>query len=85
MHSKTCKVYNDSTIRVNNLKYEVPYKYVGQKIEIRYYVENPKELIIYKEGKRREICKIVDVKANSKIIRKNNINYEKMINKESEE
>lgn len=85
MHSKKCKVYNDSTIRINNEKYEVPYKYVGQKIEIRYYVENPKEITIYKDGKKYEKCKIVDVKANSRIERKNNINYEKMINKESEE
>lgn len=85
MHSKTCKVYNDSTIRINNLKYEVPYKYVSQKIEVRYYVENPKEIIIYKDGKKCEKCKIVDVKSNSKIYRKNNIDYEKMLNKESEE
>ena len=85
MHSRTCKVYNDSTIRINNEKYEVPYKYVGQKIEIRYYVENPKEIVIYKDGKRCEKCKLVDVKSNSKIYRKNNIDYEKMLNKESEE
>ena len=85
MHSRTCKVYNDSTIRINNEKYEVPYKYVGQKIEVRYYVDNPKEIIIYVDGKKCEKCKIVDVKANSKIYRKNNINYEKMVNKESEE
>ena len=85
MHSKTCKVYNDSTIRINNEKYEVPYKYVGQKIEIRYYVNKEHEIIIYKEGIRYETCKKVDVKTNSKIIRKANINYEKMINKESEE
>ena len=85
MHSKTCKVYNDSTIRINNEKYEVPYKYVSQKIEVRYYVENPKEIIIYKDGKKCEECKKVDVKANSKIRRQNNINYEKMLNKESEE
>lgn len=85
MHSRTCKVYNDSTIRINNEKYEVPYKYAGQKIEVRYYVENEKEIIIYKDGKRCEKCKLVDVKSNSKIYRKNNIDYEKMLNKESEE
>jgi len=84
MHSRECKVYNDSTIRINNEKYEVPYKYVGQKIEIRYYVETPKEIMIYKDGKRMEICKRVNVKENSKVIRKNNIDYEKMINKEGE-
>ena len=85
MHSRTCKVYNDSTIRINKEKYEVPYKYVGQKIEIRYYVEDPKAITIYKDGKRCEECKKVDVKANSKIYRKTNIDYEKMLNKESEE
>lgn len=85
MHSRLSKVYNDSTIQINNEKYEVPYKYVGQKIEVRYYVNNPKEIIIYEDGKRREICKLVDKKANSKVYRKNNIDYEKMLNKESEE
>ena len=85
MHSRLSKVYNDSTIQINNEKYEVPYKYVGQKIEVRYYVNNPKEIIIYRDGKRSEKCKIVDTKSNSKIQRKNNIDYEKMINKESEE
>lgn len=85
MHSRLSKVYNDSTIQINNEKYEVPYKYVGQKIEVRYYVNNPKEIIIYSDGKRCEKCKIVDKKSNSKIYRKNNIDYEKMINKESEE
>lgn len=85
MHSRTSKVYTDSTIHLNNDKYEVPYKYVGQKIEVRYYVSNPKEIIIYKDGKRCETCKLVDVKTNSKIYRKNNIDYEKMLNKESEE
>lgn len=85
MHSRLSKVYNDSTIQINNEKYEVPYKYVGQKIEVRYYVSNPKEIIIYKDGKRCETCKLVDKKANSKVYRKNNIDYDKMINKESEE
>ena len=85
MHSRLSKVYNDSTIQINNEKYEVPYKYVGQKIEVRYYVNNPKEIIIYSDGKRCEKCKIVDKKSNSKIYRKNNIDYEKIINKESEE
>lgn len=85
MHSRLSKVYNDSTIQINNEKYEVPYKYVGQKIEVRYYVSNPKEIIIYKDGKRCEACKLVDKKANSRVYRKNNIDYDKMINKESEE
>ena len=85
MHSRLSKVYNDSTIQINNEKYEVPYKYVGQKIEVRYYVSNPKEIIIYKDGKRCETCKLVDKKANSRVYRKNNIDYDKMINKESEE
>lgn len=85
MHSRLSKVYNDSTIQINNEKYEVPYKYVGEKIEVRYYVDKPKEIIIYRDGKRCETCKQVDKKANSKVYRKSNIDYEKMINKESEE
>lgn len=85
MHTGECKVYNDATIKINKERYEVPYRYVGQKIEIRYYVNNPKELIIYKDGVKKETCHIVDVKANSKIIRQDNIDYTKMINKEGDE
>ena len=85
MHTRECKVYNDATIKINKERYEVPYRYVGQKIEVRYYVKNPKELIIYKDGVKKETCQIVDVKANSKIIRQDNIDYSKMINKEGDE
>lgn len=84
MHCRKCKVYNNSTIKLNNEVYEVPYKYVGNKIEVRYYVDNVDKLWVYIDGKQREEIRKPDIKANSKIIRRENIDYSKMINKEKE-
>ena len=84
MHTRECKVYNNSTIRLNNETYEVPYKYVGKKIEVRYYVEDEKKMWVYVDGKREEECKIPNVNENAKTIRKDNIDYSKIINKEKE-
>ena len=84
MHTRECKVYNNSTIKVNNETYEVPYKYVGKKIEVRYYVEDINKMWVYVKNERKEEVKKPDVKANSKVVRKENIDYSKMINKEKE-
>lgn len=82
MHTKHCKVYNNSTIQLNKQIYEVPYKYVGKKIEVRYYVEEEKKIYIYDElGKEKEECKIPNEIDNSKSKRKDNIDYSKIINK----
>lgn len=85
MHTRNCKVYNNSTIRLNNETYEVPYKYVGKKIEIRYYVENPNRIWIYNsKGEKQEECRHPNVVDNAKSKRKNNIDYEKIMNQEEE-
>lgn len=84
MHTKECKVYNNSTIKINNETYEVPYKYVGKKIEVRYYVEDTDKMWVYIDNEKKEEIKKPDIKANSKIIRKENIDYSMMINKEKE-
>lgn len=83
MHTKICKVYNNSTIQLNKEVYEVPYKYVGKKVEVRYYVENQDKLWIYDEfGVRQQECKKPNIKENSISKRKDNIDYSKIINKE---
>ncbi len=84
MHTRKCKVYNNSTIKINNEAYEVPYKYVGKTIEIRYYVNDINKMWVYVENERKEEVKKPNVKENSKIVRKENIDYSKMINKEIE-
>ena len=84
MHKETRKVSNDRLISFNNVLYEVPYKYVGQEIEIRYYVGKLEEIWIYEKNERKEKCKILNKKENSKVKRQTNIDYSKMINKEED-
>lgn len=84
MHTITRKVSNDRIISFNNVLYEVPYEYVGQEIELRYFVNNEEELWIYDKDKKCEKCNLLDKKSNSKVIRKNSIDYSKIINNEEE-
>lgn len=85
MHTRKCKVYNNSTIQINKEVYEVPYKYVGQKIEVRYYVDEPSKMWIYDQfGNKKEECRVPNIKENAKIKRKDNIDYSRLVNKEEE-
>jgi len=45
-------VRNDSTVAVDNILYEVPAKYIGRKIEIRYPLENPHDLRIFEDNEQ---------------------------------
>ena len=84
MNSKIRKVGKDRTISINNKMYEVPYKYVGDKVEIRYFIGKEDEMWIYEEGKKKEKVKILNKIDNSKIKRETSIDYSKMINKEED-
>lgn len=84
MHTITRKVSKDRIISVNNKLYEVPYKYVGQTIELRYYVENSDELWIYEKKERMEKCSILNKVDNSEVKRKSNIDYSKLVNNEED-
>lgn len=76
------KVRKDMTIKVNNTFYEVPFKYVGLNTEFRYDPENLDDIYVFENEEQKEICKIVDKVANSKIKRSNNIDYSKIVNDE---
>lgn len=80
LHTKYCKVYNNSTIKLNNEVYEVPYKYVGQKVEVRYYIKDLSKVYIYENNKMQHTCFKPNIKDNSKTLRKDNIDYNKIIN-----
>ncbi|MCM1557857.1 MAG: DDE-type integrase/transposase/recombinase [Anaeroplasma bactoclasticum] len=82
LHRGDHKVRLDRTIKFNNELYEVPFEYVGKTIETRYNPLDLEVLYIYEENKR--ICEIkkVDKVANSKIKRKNSIDYSRAINDE---
>lgn len=82
LHRIIRKVRNDRTIKIDNIFYEVPFKYVGKEIEIRYNPNDLNEIFIFEDNKRLEKCEKVDKISNSKIKRKNNIDYSKVINDE---
>lgn len=76
------KVRHDQTIKINNKYYDVPFKYVGLNIEIRYNPNDLCEVYIFENNKNIHSCKIVDKISNSKVKRKNTIDYSKVVNDE---
>lgn len=82
LHKTFNKVRNDRTISFKNEYYEVPFKYIGQTIELRYEPNNLTKLYLYENNKK--VCNIskVDKISNSKSKRKNTIDYSKVINDE---
>ena len=82
LHRVNRKLRRDQTIKINNEYYEVPFKYVGLNIEIRYNPNDLCEVYIFENNKNIHICKIIDKIANSKVKRKNTIDYSKVINDE---
>lgn len=82
LHRHESKVRLDRTIKLLNNYYEVPFKYVNQTIEIRYDPNHLEEVIIFENNQKCETCKIVDKVVNSKIKRKNSIDYSQVINDE---
>ena len=81
LHQVNRKVRADRTIMFENNYYEVPYKYVGKTITLKYNPLDTKILYICENNETIE-CQKVDVVANSKVKRKNNIDYSKAINDE---
>ncbi len=82
LHKAFNKVRLDRTIKLNNEYYEIPFKYVGQTIELRYNPNNLEKLYLYENDIK--VCEIlkVDKIANGKSKRQNGIDYSKMINDE---
>lgn len=84
MHTETRKVNKDRTINLNNKVYEAPYKYIGQKVEIRYVAGKQEEIWIYEKDERKEKCNLLNKEENSRVKRTTNIDYSKIINKEED-
>lgn len=82
LHRINRKVRKDRTIKIDNNYYEVPFKYVDKTIEIRYNPNNLNEMYIFDNNEKKETCNIVDKISNSKVKRKNTIDYSKVINDE---
>lgn len=71
LHRVTRKVNNDSTIKLHTKYFEVPQKYIKQRINIRYSPIDIDTAYIYdKNNNQTEIIYPLDKIANSKIMRK---------------
>ena len=64
-HAIFRKVKNDSTVAVDTILYEVPSKYIGKKIEIRYPLDNPQDLRIYEDDQQVAALTKLDKHYNS--------------------
>jgi transposase InsO family protein len=65
-------VKKDATIAYDKLIYEVPPRFIGKKIEIRYRQDRPKEIFLYEGGKCISVLKVVDARANAKTYKPKN-------------
>ena len=82
LHRTYNKVRKDRTISFKKEYYEVPFKYVGQTIELRYDPNNTSKLYLYENNEKIiDVCK-VDKISNGKSKRKNTIDYSKVLNDE---
>jgi len=66
LHTTYRKVNNDATVSFETTLYEVPPKYIGQKIEIRYDPSKEEELYLYEKEKQVLKLKRLDRQANAK-------------------
>lgn len=82
LHRVNRKVRKDRTIKIDNNFYEVPFRYVDKTIEIRYDPSDLSEMYVFEDNQKCEKCNIVDKVSNSKVKRKNKIDYEKVVNDE---
>lgn len=82
LHRTFNKVRKDRTISFKNEYYEVPFKYIGQTIELRYDPNNLTEIYLYENNIKILNVFKVDKVSNSKSKRKNTIDYSKVLNDE---
>lgn len=82
LHRVNRKVRKDMTVKIENIFYEVPFKYIGLNVEFRYDPNDLSTIYIFDGEIQKEICKKVDKVANSKIKRNNSIDYSNILNDE---
>ena len=63
------KVSNDNVVVINQVEYEVDYKYAGQRLLLRYSPDLSKIFVVDKETNELDEIHLLDKKANSKIKR----------------
>ena len=67
---------NDATIKIQTLSFEVPQRYIKQKVKVRYYPGNLSYAYIFDEN---EIIKIYPLnKVDNSKMKRNTVDYSKM-------
>lgn len=77
LHTFDRKVSTDSTIQIQNKNFEVPSKYMKQRVTVKFNPHNLDVAYIYSNGKKEETIYPVQRIENSKIKRKS-ISYSQM-------
>lgn len=79
LHRDSRKVNNDATIQVNKKLFEVPQKYIGQRINIRYLPSDIEEIYIFdRNNKLTDTIYPLKKVDNSKIKRNRVLDYSKV-------
>ncbi len=64
-HSLFRVVKTDCTVTIDNILYEVPAKFIGKKVEIRFPLDNPEDLRIFEDNKQCAVLTKLDKHYNS--------------------
>lgn len=70
LHTAYPTIRSDAIAYIKGLEYEVPSKYIGQKIVVKYDFSDRNKAWIYDDNQKKESIKIVNKIENSKIKRK---------------
>lgn len=70
LHTAYPRIRGDAIAYVKKMEYEVPAKYIGQKIVVKYDYSDRTKAWIYVDNQKKESIKIVNKVENSKIKRK---------------
>lgn len=70
LHTAYPKIRSDAIAYINKIEYEVPSKYIGQKIVVKYDFSDRTKAWIYENNQKKENIKIVNKVENSKVKRK---------------
>jgi hypothetical protein len=73
LYRVTRKVKKDATISLNTIIFEVPQKYIGDKINVRYDPTSLEKAYIFSNEKKQETIYPVNKHDNTKIKRKQNV------------
>ena len=70
LHTAYPTIRTDAVAHIKKFNYEVPTKYIGKKITVKYDFSDRTKAWIYEDGKKVEVIHLLDKIANSKIKRK---------------